>query len=247
MGMLHRVMRQAQLDPLHATALVSARAPQMPGNGILLRVENLDSTFAEMTTIMERRGPPAMRMQLVRLIKAFCPDFQSIRRILTSIGAVWIEQTEQSDYFFRLPIRPDAPASRRLKLRVENHQPRCLYYYDRAQGRSPLVTFQRVEMRDPVMQDLLVTALGIKTVVHTQREVWRTEHEIFNLDHVHEVGHIFEVELEVVDPEQPGPQVDYYRQLFQPYLETEIHGSNEELVAALLDKPGGDVTEWKPR
>jgi adenylate cyclase class IV len=183
-----------------------------------------------------------MRLQLIRLIKAFCPDFQPIRRILTSIGAVWMEQTAQSDYFFRLPIHPDAPASRRLRLRVENHQPRCIYYYDRAQDHVPIVTFQRFEMRDPVMQDILATALGIATVVHKQREVWRTEHGIFHLDHVHGVGQIFEVELEVAGPDRRGPQADYYRQLFWRYLGAEIHGSNEDLVAALLEKPAGDRT-----
>jgi len=172
-----------------------------------------------------------MRMQLIRLIKAFCPDFQPIRRILTDIGAVWMEQTEQTDYFFRLPIRQDAPASCRLKLRVENHQPRCIYYYDREQDRSPIVTFQRFEIRDPAIKDILATALGIETVVHKQREVWRTEHGIFNLDQLQGVGHIFEVELEVANPDQPEPQADYYRQLFRPYLGAEIHGSNEDLVA----------------
>lgn len=53
-----------------------------------------------------------MRTQLIRLIKAFCPDFQPIRRILTGIGAVWVEQTEQSDYFFGYP------SARMLQLRA---------------------------------------------------------------------------------------------------------------------------------
>ena len=182
-----------------------------------------------------------MRMQLIHLIKAFCPDFQPIRRILTSIGAVWMEQTAQSDYFFRLPIRPAAPASRRLKLQVENHQPRSIHYYNREQDRSSIVTFQRFEIRDPAIKDILATALGIETVVHKQREVWRTEHGIFNLDQVHGVGQIFEVELEVADSNQPEPQADHYRQLFRPCLGAEIHGSNEDLVAERPEKPGSDV------
>jgi len=84
-----------------------------------------------------------MHMQVVRCIKAFCPDFQPIRQILTGIGATCIEQKKQIDYFFLLPIRTDAPGSRRLKLRVENDQPRWIYYYVRNQEGSSLVNFQR--------------------------------------------------------------------------------------------------------
>ena len=58
-------------------------------------------------------------------IKAFCADFQPIRRTLTTLGATCVEQKEQVDYFFLL--RTDAPACRRLKLRIENDQPRWIY------------------------------------------------------------------------------------------------------------------------
>jgi adenylate cyclase class IV len=70
-------------------------------------------------------------MQLIRCIKAFCPDFDPIHEILASIGATRVEQKEQCDYFFFFPVRTDAPASPRLKLRIENNEPRWLYYYDR--------------------------------------------------------------------------------------------------------------------
>lgn len=178
-----------------------------------------------------------VHMQLVRLIKAFCPDFRPIRQILISIGATCMEQKEQSDYFFSLPVRMEAPASRRLKLRVENGQPRWIYYYDRNQDSSFLATFHRFEVRDLVIKDIVAAALGIENVVRKQREVWRTEHVIFNLDQLHGVGQIFELELDVGGPLPPGPEADYYRQLFRPYLEAEIHGSNEDLVAALPEKP----------
>jgi predicted adenylyl cyclase CyaB len=182
-------------------------------------------------------------MQLIRLIKAFCPDFQPIRQTLTSIGAVQVEQMQQTDYFLHLPLRPGVPASRRLKLRVENQQPRCIYYYDHAQEASPIVTFQRFEIDDPAIQDLLVTILGIQTVVQKQREVWRTEEAIFNLDQVAGIGQIFEVELELASQDQPESQVHEYRELFGPYLREEIPGSNEDLVAKQLTKPSGDMIE----
>jgi len=84
-----------------------------------------------------------MGTQIVRLIKAFCADFQPIRRTLTTFGATCVEQKEQVDYFFLLPTRTDAPACRRLKLRIENDQPRWIYYYVRNQEGSSLVNFQR--------------------------------------------------------------------------------------------------------
>jgi len=171
-----------------------------------------------------------MHVQLIRCIKAFCPDFQPIRHILTSLGATCVEQKEQIDYFFWLPIRADAPASRRLKLRVENQQPRWIYYYDRSQDSSSLVTFQRFEVCDPIIKDILATALGIKTVVQKQREVWRLPQMICNLDHLDGVGQIFEMELEVTDQDQHVHQAEYYQRLFQPYLGAAVHGSNEDLV-----------------
>jgi len=47
-----------------------------------------------------------MHLQLVRLIKAFCPDFQPIRHILTNMGAIWVEQMAQVDYFSGFPSAP---------------------------------------------------------------------------------------------------------------------------------------------
>src|SRR5438094_5322085 len=84
-----------------------------------------------------------MGTQIVRLIKAFCADFQPIRRTLTTLGATCVEQKEQVDYFFLLPTRTDAPSCRRLKLRIENDQPRWIYYYVRNQEGASRVNFQR--------------------------------------------------------------------------------------------------------
>jgi hypothetical protein len=106
-----------------------------------------------------------MRVQLIRAMKTFCPDFQPIRHLLTAIGAAFIEQKDQIDYFFCLPIRADAPTSRRLKLRVENQQPRWIYYYDRDQASQPVVAFHLFEIHEPVVKDILTVALGVQTIV----------------------------------------------------------------------------------
>ena len=121
-------------------------------------------------------------MKLIRCIKAFCADFQPIRQILTSLGATYVEQTEQVDYFFLLPSQVEPSPACRLKLRIENDQPRWIYCYDRNQDGSSMVTFRRCEVRDPNIKDVLAAALGIDVVVRKHREVWCAERAVFNLD-----------------------------------------------------------------
>ena len=73
-------------------------------------------------------------------------------------------------------------------------------------------------------------ALGIRAVVHKNRELWRKDNAIFNLDSVEDIGHVFEVEVQhdgVLDIEA---QVQECRRIFRPYLGQTIEGSNEDLV-----------------
>lgn len=170
-----------------------------------------------------------MHMQLIRCIKAFCADFQPIREILTSIGATYLEHTEQVVYFFLLSSGADL-SSRRLKLRVENNQPRWIFCYDRNQDDSRIITFLRCEVRDQNIKNVLATALGVDVVVRKDREVWHGDHAIFNFDRLHGVGEIFEVELEVDEQNRYAQQGNHYERLFRPFLGMEIHGSNEDLI-----------------
>ena len=171
-----------------------------------------------------------MHMQLIRCIKAFCTDFWPIRQILTNLEATCLEHTEQVDYFFVLPNQPDLSPSRRLKLRIENDQPRWIFCYDRNQDSSRLMTFQRCEVRDQNIKDVLATALGVDVVVRKHREVWHGDHAIFNFDRLYGVGEIFEVELEVDEQNRYVQQGNHYERLFRPFLGMEIHGSNEDLI-----------------
>ena len=158
-----------------------------------------------------------MHTQLIRCIKAFCTDFQPIREILTSIGASYLEHWEQVDYFFLLPSRADL-SSRRLKLRIENDQPRWIFCYDRNQDGSRMMTFRRCEVRDQNIKDVLVSALGVDIVVRKDREVWHGDHTIFNLDRLCGVGEIFEMELEVDEQNRYARQGKRYERLFRSFL-----------------------------
>lgn len=177
-------------------------------------------------------GGMAVQVQLNRAIKNFCPDFMPIRQILTQLNATFVEAKDQEDYFFTLPsnTRTTIP---RLKLRIENKQPCCVYYYDRGRTDHSLIQFQVFDIHDPAIKELLTTVLGVQTIVHKHREVWRKDNALFNLDTVDQVGQIFEVELELTAMHDHLLQAAQYSQLFKPYLGSAIVGSNEDIVPPL--------------
>jgi adenylate cyclase class IV len=159
-----------------------------------------------------------MHVQLYRALKHFCPDFTPIRHILKTVGASVVGEKDQVDYFFVLPSNGRALTSRRLKLRIENEQPCFIYYYNRSQTDGHLINFQVFEIGELVIKDILETVLGVETVVQKHREVWRKDNAIFNLDKVHHVGRIFEVELGITPESDSAIQAGQYHQLFAPYL-----------------------------
>ena len=173
-----------------------------------------------------------MTLRLNREIKAFCPDFEPIRKLLQGSGAVFVEVKEQVDYFYRLPANDDCGGIRRLKLRVEKGVQQLIYYYDRQVGGARTSTFQLWDVKDPQTQEALGAALGIRAVVRKRRELWHRENVIFNLDTVEEVGQILEVEVQEEDGCDIESQVEEYKCLFEPYLRDYIEGSNEDLVVA---------------
>ena len=171
-----------------------------------------------------------MQQTLDRTVKSFCPYFASVRRVLYEIGAVFVKQTNQTDYFFYLP--ESSTAEQRLKLRYEDGEPRFAYYYDKRPGKDGTAWFQSFEVWEPVVKELLEAALGLRTTVHKRREVWRKDNIVFNLDAVRNVGQIFEVEIEFDGPcaNHRPQQAPHYRKLFEPYLGADITESNEDLV-----------------
>ena len=76
-----------------------------------------------------------MGLRLNREIKAYCPDFVPVRRLLRDLEAVFIEAKDQVDFFYNLPVSRNAEGRRRLKLRVENGKRQLIYYCDRQEGR----------------------------------------------------------------------------------------------------------------
>jgi adenylate cyclase, class 2 len=173
-----------------------------------------------------------MDVQLNREIKTYCPDFAPVRQLLHELGASFIEVKEQVDFFYHLPVIGGEEGTRRLKLRVENGTRHLIYYYDRQETGVRTSRFQLWEVRDPQVKDMLEAALGIRAIVRKQRELWRKENVIFNLDAVEDVGQVFEVEALAEDDHNVEAQVEEYRRCFGPYLGPYIISSNEDLVPA---------------
>ncbi len=175
-----------------------------------------------------------MEMRLNRELKAFCPDFAPARQTLRDLGAEFVEVKEQVDYFYRLPDSSEDARIRRLKLRVEGTGTHVIYYYDRQESEGRTSRFQVWDVGEGQIKELLDAALGIKVIVRKQRELWRKDNTIFNLDSVEGVGQVFEVEVQEREGQDIDAQLREYRQRFDSHLGKHIEGSNEDLVA----KPG---------
>lgn len=177
-----------------------------------------------------------MDFRLNREIKAYCPDFEPARKILREQSAEFVEVKEQVDYYYWIPPADEAAGgTRRLKLRVEQGNGTLIYYWDRQEAGARTSRYQLAEAGDPRMVQLLDAALGVKVVVRKQRELWRKENVIFNLDIVEGVGQILEVEVLENDGRNIDAQAKEYHHLFAPCLTGYITGSNEDLVAAITD------------
>ena len=175
-------------------------------------------------------GVLGMDQRQNRKIKAYCPDFAPIRRLLGELDAAFVEIKEQVDFYYNLPESGDGEGTRRLKLRVEHGQRQIIYYYDRQENGARSSQFQLWYLGDPQIKDVLDAALGVRAVVHNNRKLWRKDNAIFNLDSVEDIGHVFEVEVQHDGVRDIEAQVQEYRRIFGPYLGGIIEGSNEDLV-----------------
>ena len=74
---------------------------------------------------------------------------------------------------------------------------------------------------------MLDTALGVRVIVKKQREQWRKENVLFNLEFVDDVGQIFEIEAIAEAGRNITAQVEEYRRRFDAYLGPSIAGSKK--------------------
>ena len=172
-----------------------------------------------------------MNFRLNREIKAYCTDFSTARQLLRDHGAAFVEVKEQVDHYYNLPPADVADGTRRLKLRVEHGKGELIYYCEGQKRGARTSWFQTASTDDPMMGDVLAAALGVSAIVRKQRELWRKDNVVFNLDTVEGVGQILEVEVQAQDGCDIDLQITEYQRLFAPCLGDHIVGSNEDLLA----------------
>ena len=89
------------------------------------------------------------------------PDCAPVRRLLSDVGATFVEVKEQVDHYYHLPAIGDVDGTRRLKLRAESGKRQLIYYCDVQDTNARVSRFQLWEVRDPQIKEVLDAALGI--------------------------------------------------------------------------------------
>ena len=134
----------------------------------------------------------------------FKGQFQSLKGLyprLTDLNAVSHETVHQIDTYFHITKVKGSSRSEacepRLKLReADGWSEGWLIYYERPnQDGSRYSQYQLCEIADPgSLKGLLNVALGVKTIVKKQREVWMFNHTRIHLDTVADLGQFVELE-----------------------------------------------------
>ena len=124
-------------------------------------------------------------------IKARCNNPEPIRDILQKLDADYKGTDHQIDTYFKVD-------EGRLKLRegsIENN----LIYYRRPDSAEPARSdIHLMPVDNPAqLKPLLTAALGIRTVVDKQREIYFVENVKFHIDEVKHLGSF--VEIEAID------------------------------------------------
>ena len=134
----------------------------------------------------------------------FKAQFQSLDGLyprLAALNAIHHETVHQIDTYFHItPVKDSVRSGAcepRLKLReAKGWSEGWLIYYERPnRDGSRYSQYQLCEVADPgSLKGLLTVALGVKTVVKKQRDVWMFNHTRIHLDTVANLGQFIELE-----------------------------------------------------
>lgn len=133
--------------------------------------------------------------------KAQCQSLESLYPRLDDLNATHRETVHQVDTYFHVTGRKDSSISEvcepRLKLReIDKATEAWLIYYERPNHEASRYSqYQLCEIADPLpLKTLLTAALGVKTIVKKQRELWMFNHTRIHLDTVVDLGQFIELE-----------------------------------------------------
>ncbi len=142
-------------------------------------------------------------------LKAHCTCLEIARQECLSLGAQLIRHQEQVDTYFQVP-------SGRLKLRQSDRHGSCLIYYVRADACTARESsFQLTPLQDDPsdLLALLSRALGVRAVVHKERDTYQLGAALINLDQVDELGTFIEIEVMTEDMANAEEALVYARTL----------------------------------
>ena len=155
--------------------------------------------------------------------KAQCQSLDSFYPRLTDLNATHSETVRQVDTYFYMPAEKSHTLSEmsepRLKLReIDEMTEAWLIYYERPNhDASRYSQYHLSKITDPsTLKVVLTAALGVKTVVKKQRELWMFNNTRIHLDTVVDLGQF--VELETV---------------FQGQTETEARNEHQHVKTVL--------------
>jgi adenylate cyclase, class 2 len=162
--------------------------------------------------------------------KVRCDHIESCESKLRELKPLFIGTDHQIDTYFNV-------ANGRLKLR-EGRIENSLIHYERPNTatakQSNVILYQH--QPDKNLKDILVKALGIKTVVDKERKIYFIENVKFHFDEVKELGSFIEVEAIDKDGsigiERLKEQCNFYVQLFDITKDQFIAGSYSDLLLA---------------
>ena len=133
--------------------------------------------------------------------KAQCQSHESLYPRLDDLNATHRETVHQVDTYFYVTKGKDSPISEahgpRLKLReIDESAEAWLIYYERPNHEASRYSqYQLCEIADPrSLKTLLTAALGVKTIVKKQRELWMFNNTRIHLDTVADLGQFVELE-----------------------------------------------------
>ncbi len=121
--------------------------------------------------------------------KAKVDDLLHYEKLLYDIGAQFMGIDHQIDTYFNASFG-------RLKLREGNIE-NALIQYDRentsSSKLSQVILYQHAP--DPALKNILISQLGVKTIVDKQRKIFIKDNVKFHLDEVKNIGYFIEVEV----------------------------------------------------
>ena len=133
--------------------------------------------------------------------KAECQSLDSFYPRLADLNATHRETVHQIDTYFYVTAQKSRSISEtcepRLKLReIDEMAEAWLIYYERPnQEVSRYSQYQLCKITDPsTFKMLLTAALGVKTIVKKQRELWMFNNTRIHLDTVADLGQFVELE-----------------------------------------------------